>query len=131
MLQTFGFNPFDFLVLPRMLALVVMMPLLYVYGCAAGLFGGFLVGATMLDLTPSAYFDRTFLSLAGNHLSLGITKAVVFGALVALAGCYCGLNAQRNAAGVGMATTKAVVVSIVGVILLDALFAVCANALDI
>ena len=60
-----------------------------------------------------------------------MSKSVVFGALIGLVGCYCGLYAERNAAGVGAATTNAVVVSIVGIIVLDAVFAVCANALGI
>jgi len=77
------------------------------------------------------WFERTFDALSWSHLGLGMAKSVVFGALVALTGCYHGLSAERNAAGVGLATTKAVVVSIVGVIAVDAVFALCANALGI
>ena len=104
---------------------------LYVYGTLAGLLGGFAVGASMLQLAPAAYYDRSVASLGFDHLGLGFAKAIVFGALVAMAGCYHGLHAARNAAGVGQATTRAVVTGIVGVIALDAVFAVCANALGV
>lgn len=130
-LEVLGLDAVDFLVLPRVLALLLMMPLLYVYGCAAGLLGGMIVAAGMLDISVTAYLDRTVLALSWSHLGLGLSKSVVFGALIGLIGCYCGLNARRNAAGVGVATTNAVVASIVGIIVLDAVFAVCANALHI
>ena len=130
-LEVLGLNAVDFLVLPRVLSLLLTMPLLYVYGCATGLFGGMIVASGMLDVSPAAYLDRTLLALDWSHLGLGFAKSFVFGALIGLVGCYCGLYAQRNAAGVGVATTHAVVVSIVGIIVLDALFAVCANALGI
>jgi phospholipid/cholesterol/gamma-HCH transport system permease protein len=130
-LEVLGLNAVDFLVLPRVLALLVMMPLLYVYGCFTGLVGGMLVATVMLDLAPLAYIDRTFEALTAAHLGLGLAKSVAFGAWVALAGCYHGLYARRSAAGVGLATTAAVVAGIVGVIALDAGFAVLANALGI
>ncbi len=130
-LEVLGLPAMEHLAVPRLLALVAMMPLLYAYGCVAGLLGGFVVAAGMLELAPQAYFDRTVTALAFNHLGLGLCKAVAFGLLVALAGCYHGLNAPRNAAGVGQATTHAVVTGIVGVIALDAVFAVCANALGV
>jgi len=82
-------------------------------------------------VSGAAYMQRTAEALTWTHLGLGIGKSVTFGALVGMVGCYYGLRAQRNAAGVGVATTGAVVTSIVGIIVLDAIFAVCANALDI
>ena len=130
-LEVLGLNAVDFLVLPRVLALLLMMPLLYVYGCVTGLLGGMLVAAGMLDISPAAYLDRTLLALDWSHIGLGFSKSIVFGALIGLVGCYTGLYAERNAAGVGVATTNAVVVSIVGIIVLDAIFAICANALGI
>ena len=78
-----------------------MMPLLYVYGCVAGLVGGMVVSAGMLDISPAAYLDRTLEALDWSHLGLGVAKSLVFGALVGMVGCYCGLYAQRNADGVG------------------------------
>ena len=130
-LEVLGLDAVDFLVLPRVLALLLMMPLLYVYGCVTGLIGGMVVAAGMLDISATAYLDRTLVSLTYEHIGLGFAKSFVFGALIGLVGCYSGLYAQRNAAGVGVATTNAVVVSIVCIIVLDAVFAVCANALGI
>lgn len=130
-LEVLGLPAMDHLVVPRVLALLVMLPLLYVFGCLAGLLGGFAVGASMLQLAPAAYFERSVEALDFDHLGLGFTKAIVFGVLVAICGCYYGLHAERNAAGVGDATTRAVVTGIVGVITLDAVFAVCANALGV
>jgi phospholipid/cholesterol/gamma-HCH transport system permease protein len=130
-LEVLGIDPVDFLVLPRVLALLLMMPLLFIYACATGLIGGMVVAAGMLNVSAVAYIDRVGDALSWAHLGLGLSKSIVFGALIGLVGCYCGLYAKRNAAGVGVATTSAVVVSIVGIIVLDAVFAVCANALDI
>ncbi|WP_085314273.1 MlaE family ABC transporter permease [Derxia lacustris] len=130
-LEVLGLPALDYLVLPRVLALVVMTPLLYLYGCVTSLFGGFVVGAGMLRLTPSAYFDRTFEALDFSFFGLGLAKSLTFGGLIALTACYSGLNSARNAAGVGDATTGAVVSGIVGVIALDAAFAVAANAMGI
>ncbi|HWH84272.1 MAG TPA: ABC transporter permease [Burkholderiaceae bacterium] len=130
-LEVLGIDAINFLVLPRVLALLLMMPLLYVYGCVTGLAGGMIVAGGMLDISPTAYLDRTLDALAWSHLGLGMSKSLVFGALIGMVGCYSGLYAQRNAAGVGVATTNAVVISIVGIIVLDAAFAICANALNI
>ena len=130
-LEVLGLDPVAFLVLPRVLALLLMMPLLYVYACSAGLFGGLLVAGGMLDLAPSAYLDRSVEALDWSHLGLGASKCLVFGGVIAMIGCYVGLHAQRHAAGVGRATTQAVVLGIVAVIALDSLFAIAANALGI
>ncbi len=130
-LKTMGVSPIEFLVLPRVLALTLMTPLLYVYSCGVGLAGGWLVGIGMLDLSTTQYWDRSAETLAINHFVLGGMKSFAFGALVALCGCYHGLRAGRNAAGVGQATTAAVVSGIVGVIVIDAVFALCAYALDV
>ncbi len=130
-LEVLGLNAVDFLVLPRVFSLLLMMPLLYVYGCVTGLLGGMVVAGGMLDISPAAYLDRTLVALDWSHLGLGISKSFVFGALIGMIGCYSGLYAERNAAGVGVATTNAVVVSIVAIIVLDAVFAVCANALGV
>lgn len=130
-LKTFGIPPFDFLVLPRIVALVTMMPLLYLYGCAVGLFGGYLVGIATLDLTSSAFLAELVGAVAGRQFAIGAVKSVTFGALIALAGCHIGLRAGRSAADVGRAATSAVVAGIIGVIALDAVFAACTNALGI
>jgi phospholipid/cholesterol/gamma-HCH transport system permease protein len=130
-LEVLGLGAIDFLVLPRVVSLLLMMPLLYVFACLMGLVGGMLVAAGMLDISASAYLQRCADALSWAHLGLGLGKSVAFGALIGLVGCYYGLYAKRNAAGVGVATTGAVVSSIVGIIVLDAIFALCANALGI
>lgn len=130
-LRAFGISVHDYLVLPRILALVAMMPLLYLYACAVGLLGGLVVAMATLDVTVSAYLEETRRAIAARHFLIGLAKSVAFGALVALAGCHIGLTAGRSAAEVGRAATSAVVAGIIGVIALDAVFAVCADALGI
>jgi phospholipid/cholesterol/gamma-HCH transport system permease protein len=130
-LKVLGIDPLAYLVLPRVAALLLLAPLLYVYACIAGLVGGGVVGGAMLGLAPAAYLDRTLEILDADHIGLGLAKSFVFGALLGIVGCYSGLNAQRSAAGVGQATTRSVVTSIVGIIVIDAVFAVAANTLGI
>ena len=126
-----GIPIFDFLILPGITALVAMMPLLYLYGCAVGLFGGLVVSVAVLDITAIGFFEQLRGAVDGAQFMIGLAKSIAFGALVALAGCHIGLNAGRSAADVGRAATSAVVAGIVGVIALDAVFAVCADALGI
>jgi phospholipid/cholesterol/gamma-HCH transport system permease protein len=130
-LTTLGVSPVEFLALPRVVALSVLLPLLYVYGCALALVGGMTVAVPFLDISQAVYVSQTQLAVGHAQFVIGGLKALVFGALVALLGCYFGLRAERSAAGVGMATTSAVVASIVGIIAVDAVFAVCANALGV
>jgi phospholipid/cholesterol/gamma-HCH transport system permease protein len=130
-LEVLGLSAIDFLVLPRVASLVLMMPLLYVFGCVAGLVGGMIVSTIMLEVSSTAYMLRTSEALTATHLGLGFTKSIAFGMLIAMVSCYHGLRASRDAEGVGIATTQAVVSSIVGIIVLDAVFALCANALGI
>ena len=130
-LTALGVSPVEFLVLPRVVALGLLMPLLYVYGCGFALLGGMAVAMPVLDVSATAYVAQTQHAIAGAHFAIGALKALVFGGLVALIGCHHGLRAPRSAAGVGAATTSAVVSSIIGIIALDAVFAVCANALKV
>jgi phospholipid/cholesterol/gamma-HCH transport system permease protein len=130
-LKTFGIPVHDFLILPRIAALVSMMPLLYLYGCAIGIFGGYVVSVATLDLTSTGFLEELRHAIAGKQFAIGLAKSVSFGALIALAACHIGLSAGRSAADVGHAATTAVVVGIVGVIVLDAIFAICTNALGI
>jgi phospholipid/cholesterol/gamma-HCH transport system permease protein len=129
-LRAIGIPVYDYLILPKVLALTCMMPLLYLYGCAVGMFGGFVVAVSMLDVSPQAFIEQTRLNVGDDQVLFGLVKSVAFGALIAIVGCRCGLKAGRGAADVGQATTIAVVVGIVGVIALDAVFAICAHALD-
>jgi phospholipid/cholesterol/gamma-HCH transport system permease protein len=130
-LTTLRVSPVEFLVLPRVAALSALMPLLYVYGCALAMMGGLCVAVPFLDMSAVSYTAQTQQAIGAAQFAIGGLKALVFGAVVALLGCYFGLHAERSAAGVGVATTQAVVASIVGIIALDALFAVCTNALGV
>jgi phospholipid/cholesterol/gamma-HCH transport system permease protein len=130
-LATLGISPFDFLVLPRMLALVVMVPLLSVYGDVMGIAGGALVAIPLGDLTPALYWQKTLDALTLSHVTIGVAKSAVFGVLVALTGCLRGMQSGRSAQAVGEAATSAVVSSIVLIIVFDAVFAVCLATLGI
>jgi phospholipid/cholesterol/gamma-HCH transport system permease protein len=129
-LRAIGIPVHDYLILPRILALTFTMPLLYLYGCAVGIFGGFVIAVATLNLSPNSFIDETQASLGGYQILFGLVKSVAFGVLIAIVGCRSGLGAGRSAADVGRAATTAVVLGIVGVIALDAVFAVCANALN-
>jgi phospholipid/cholesterol/gamma-HCH transport system permease protein len=128
-LTTMGLRPLEFLVLPRMLALVAMMPLLTVYSDVVAILGGAVVGVTVLDLNATQYLERTLHALTLTHFVVGIIKGTVFGILVALSGCLRGMRAGRSAADVGLATTSAVVTAIVLIVVTEGLFAVVLNAL--
>jgi phospholipid/cholesterol/gamma-HCH transport system permease protein len=129
-LRTFGFNPFDFLVLPRMLALVLMMPLLTMYANIIGILGGMLVGAAV-DIPPELYWYETLTVLNLENAFLGVFKSVFFGIVIAMNGCLQGMQAGNSSAAVGQATTRAVVASITAVIILDSAFAAIFTILDI
>lgn len=130
-LSTIGISPIDFLVLPRVLALALMMPLLFVYSCFLGILGGYIVGTTMLGLSGTAYITQTENGVHMIHFWVGFSKSVVFGMLVAFAGTLRGMQAGRSAQAVGVAATSAVVTSIVLIIVVDAIFAVMTNLLGI
>ncbi len=128
-LSTMGISPMEFLVLPRMLALIAMMPLLTVYSDLVGILGGAVVGIGMLGLSSTEYFEQTRAAVHVSDFLIGITKSSVFGVVVALAGCLRGMQSGRSAAAVGLAATSAVVTSIVWLIVLDGIFAVILNVL--
>jgi len=129
--QTFGISPVEFLVLPRMLALILMMPLLCVFADVIAIGGGFLVSALMLDVSPVLYLTRTVEAVNLAGFLLGIFKGAYFGVVVALTGCLRGMQCGTNAAAVGQATTSAVVTGITVIIASDGLFAVICSALHI
>jgi phospholipid/cholesterol/gamma-HCH transport system permease protein len=130
-LQTMGISPMEFLVLPRMLALTLMMPLLCVYADLMGILGGLIVGVGMLDLGVMEYYHQTVLSLSLTHFWIGLFYSAVFGVLVALCGCLRGMQCGRSASAVGTATTSAVVTSIVSIIVATAVITVVCNVLGI
>ena len=123
-LTTLGLSPMEFLVVPRMLALVTMMPLLTLYGDLLGILGGGLIGVTVLDISPAEYFNQTRAALTLTACAQGLIKSGVYGMLVALAGCLRGMQCGRSAAAVGQATTSAVVTSIVCIIIASAILTV-------
>jgi phospholipid/cholesterol/gamma-HCH transport system permease protein len=116
-LETMGISPIEFLVLPRLLALTLMMPLLCLYSNLLGIIGGAVVGVGMLDLGVISYFDQTRDALSLADFAAGLIKAVVYGILVALSGCLRGMQCGRSAAAVGNATTSAVVTAIVLIVI--------------
>jgi phospholipid/cholesterol/gamma-HCH transport system permease protein len=130
-LQTLGISPVQFLVLPRLLALGVMTPLLVLYANGMGILGGMIVARGVLQIPPTAYWTEMLTSVDMADLNTGLVKAVAFGLLIGVSGCFSGLNAERSAAGVGRATTSAVVTSILLVVVADAAFAVIFHLLNV
>jgi phospholipid/cholesterol/gamma-HCH transport system permease protein len=115
-LKTMGISPMEFLVLPRMLALMLMMPLLCLYSDLMGILGGLLVAVTMLDVNIMEYYVETKSAVTLTYLWIGLFHSVVFGVLVALAGCLRGIQCGRSASAVGEAATSAVVTGIVSIV---------------
>jgi phospholipid/cholesterol/gamma-HCH transport system permease protein len=128
-LRALGIPIFDYLVLPRLVALGGMMAPLCAYAGALGILGGFAVAVGIMDLSAGTFAAHIRDAIAGMDIALGLVKSIAFGAWIALAGCHIGLSAGRSATDVGRAATTAAVSGIVGVIALDALFDVCAQAL--
>ena len=129
--QTFGISAMEFLVLPRMVALILMMPLLCLFADLISIAGGFLVSTFMLNITPALYLNRTVEAIKLTSFLLGVGKGAYFGVVIALTGCLRGIQCGSNAAAVGQATTSAVVTGITVIIASDGLFAVICNALNI
>jgi phospholipid/cholesterol/gamma-HCH transport system permease protein len=115
-LRTTGISPMEFLVVPRIVALVLMMPLLTIYADFMGILGGYLVGTGLLDISPRAYIQQTTGAVNMTHFIPGVVKGTVYGLLVALAGCKQGMDAGSSASAVGDAATKAVVNGVVAII---------------
>ncbi len=122
-LKTMGFSDIEFLVIPRMLALVMMMPLLCVYADLMGMAGGGLVSLSLYDISILEYSQHLLARLRFQDFAVGVGKSVVFGMLVALAGCMRGIQCGRSSQAVGMAATSAVVTGIVMIVCADAVMA--------
>lgn len=108
-LVTLSTNPLKYLTLPRVLAATLSLPLLVAVGDSIGIFGGYLVGTTRLGFNPANYIQNTLDFLEPWDVISGMIKGAVFGFIVAIMGCYHGMNSGKGAAGVGRATTNAVV----------------------
>src|SRR5271165_549381 len=130
-LEVVGIPVSDYIVLPSVLALVFTMPLLYLYGCLVGILGGFVVAIAMLNITAIGYINQTIEAVTLDQFIFGFIKTFSFAVMIGLTSCRIGLLAGRSAADVGIAATRAVVVGIVGVIVMDAIFAVIATVLGI
>jgi phospholipid/cholesterol/gamma-HCH transport system permease protein len=130
-LRTLGISPMEFLVLPRLLALSLMMPLLCLYADLLGIAGGLVVAASMLDVSPVQYLLETRRAVHLNDLFLGLFMGAVFGVLVALTGCMRGLGSGHSASAVGEATTSAVVAGILNIVVATAIITVISYVLGI
>src|SRR5215510_3694950 len=130
-LITTGLNPMEFLVVPRMLALMLMMPLLCIYADLVGILGGAVVGVGMLHLGVAQYYQQTLSALHLLDFVVGLIKGSIFGILIALAGYLRGMQCGRSASAVGAAATSAVVTGIVWIIVSDAVLTVIYNILGI
>ena len=130
-LRTFGFSPTQFLVLPRLIALVIMMPLLCIYADLMGIMGGFVVGVFMLKINPIQYLTHTWQSVPLANFWIGLVHSTIFGVLVAMAGCYRGIRCGRSALAVGQATTAAVVTSILAIVIATAIITVACNIIGV
>lgn len=130
-LETLGLAAVDFLVLPRLVALGVMMPLLTLYANAMGIVGGIVVSMSVLSIPPAAFWVEMLTIVDLSDLLVGVIKSIVFGLIVGLSGCLRGIEAERSASGVGRAATSAVVTAILLIIVADAIFAVLFNILGL
>ena len=118
-LTTMGVNPVRFLVIPKLLAMMIALPLLTVFGDVAGLIGGLFIGSSWLDLPVQAYWSRTMAVLSPMNLILGLVKSWIFAILVTFSGCWRGFESEPDAQGVGRSATDAVVTSILLIVVGD------------
>lgn len=129
-LKVMGIPSVEFLVLPRMLALIFVMPLLCIYSDIIGMAGGAIIAGNM-DVSFTQYILQTQSAVDWVDISTGIVKSIFFGILIAIAGCQAGLQCGRNSNAVGMAATNAVVRAIVYLVLADAAFNIVYDKLEI
>ena len=120
-LNVMGIDPVKFLVVPRLLAMIIMMPVLTVLGEGVGLFAGWLISVTSLHLDPIFYVTNSVAAVDQKDLFSGLLKALVFGAVVGTVGCFYGIQVEGGAEGVGKATTKSVVTCLTCMLGADAL----------
>jgi len=121
-LKAFAVNPVQYLVVPRFLALVFMLPLLTIFSDLVGLIGAFMICIFKLNISPALFFTMIGQSLDAMDITTGLVKTLFFGAIIALVGCHYGLNVKGGAEGVGRSTTASVVISFILIIMADCLF---------
>ncbi len=120
-LKTLGVSPVEFLVVPRVLSLILMMPILTIYADFMGVLGGFLISTVMFHLNPIEYLNDTQQAIKMSYLWIGLIHSFVFGVIIAISGCLRGMECERDAAGVGKAATSAVVTAITGIVIATAI----------
>ncbi len=130
-MRTIGIEPLELLVLPKVVALMVAMPLLTVFADGMGVAGGMIMAQAQLDVTFNEFLGRFVLAVSPTTLLVGISKAPVFAAIIAMVGCFQGFQTKGGADSVGRQTTRSVVQSIFLVIVADAAFSVAFSALDL
>lgn len=121
-LKTMGLDPLSYLVLPRVVAMVIVQPMLTLMSDFIGIFGGMIIAMTILDFSGPAYIEQTIKAVTFADFMNGLSKSVVFAMIISFIGCYTGLSIKGGASGVGRATTRAVVASIFLIILADSLY---------
>ena len=130
-LKSMGISSVDFLVLPRVLALTITMPILTILADIVAIFGGMCVAIMIMNVSVTEYWRMTLDWLSFNNFAVGVLHGWLFGWVIAITGCFCGMNSDRNATGVGRAATRAVVNGIVGCIITTAILTIIFNWLDI
>ena len=130
-LRTLGINPVEYLVMPRVLALIIMMPLLTIYADLMGIVGGFIISTGILNINPVEYLSHTKDAVTLSNLWVGLIHGLVFGVIIAVAGCLRGIKCERSAAAVGEATTSAVVSAITGIVVATAIITFICQVLGV
>lgn len=130
-IKTMGISPIDFLVLPRVLALTITMPILTIIADIVAILGGMFVAFTMMNVSVAEYWQTTIEWLSFNNFAIGVLHGWLFGWVIAITGCRCGMKTERTADGIGRATTRTVVAGIVGCIVMTAILTLIFNWLDI
>ena len=130
-LKTMGFHPMEFIVMPRMMALIIVMPLLCLYADFMGMLGGAAVAIGLFDISTTEYWVRTELAVSFKDILVGVFKASIFGILIAYSGCIRGMQCGRSASAVGDAATSAVVTAIIFIVISDSLITIVFNQLGI
>ena len=123
-LHTMGFDPIRFLAVPKVLATIIVVPILTIYADFFGIFGGMLIGVTSLDLTAKTYITQSIKTIHVFDMVTSLIKAAVFAGLISAIGCQKGFQVRSGAQDVGKFTTSAVVTAIFMIVVADSIFAV-------
>ena len=130
-LETMGIAPVDFLVLPRVIALSITMPILTIIADIVAILGGMCVAITIMNVSVVEYWKTTLEWVTFNNFAVGVLHGWLFGWVIAIVGCWCGMRAKKNADGIGRATTNAVVFGIIGCVIMTAILTIVFNWIDI